>query len=353
MNAKQGWATRVIHAYAPSVRVIPRFTTRRIVQLATMSVAPNTTVLLRLRWVQLCRAFPSFGIVLLALSILGAVTLIRKAVLSDASYAAYIAGGAVLMVWGMHQRRSDHRFLQHHVPRARLAMAMEYGALLLPPLIGLVLGGAYTSAAALPLALALPWTPMARASGTRGSWLRRRIPAHLFEWKSLVQSTHPWGLLLWLAALGCCWLPVLPLMLLGAIALMATGAQEQCEPRTMLLATARDARSFLRKKTIGSLRLQLFIELPVLIAATLFQPDWWWIHALLGMGLLVLVVYAVILKYANYHPNLRLDANGANVGVAAVFAILPGLCVVPMIMLLTEVPKARANLNAYFHAHDH
>jgi hypothetical protein len=33
------------------------------------------------------------------------------------------------------------------------------------------------------------------------------------------------------------------------------------------------------------------------------------------------------------------------------FAILPGLSVVPLVMLLTEWPKACANLNAYFHAH--
>jgi len=63
------------------------------------------------------------------------------------------------------------------------------------------------------------------------------------------------------------------------------------------------------------------------------------------------VAYAIVLKYANYLPNIRLEANGANVAVAALFAILPGLSLVPLIMLLTELPKARANLNAYFHDH--
>jgi Na+/melibiose symporter-like transporter len=67
----------------------------------------------------------------------------------------------------------------------------------------------------------------------------------------------------------------------------------------------------------------------------------------------VLVAYAIVLKYANYRPSLRLEANGANVALAALFAILPGLSLVPVIMLLTELPKARANLNAYFHAHHH
>jgi hypothetical protein len=199
----------------------------------------------------------------------------------------------------------------------------------------------------------VPWIPVVQHSGIRGRWLRKRMPAHLFEWKSMLQSTHPWSLLLWVAALVFCWLPVLPLFLLGAIAMLVAGAQEQCEPRAMLLATAINGRSLLRKKVLGSMQLVSFIVGPVLIVATIFQPQWWWIHALFGLGMLVLVAYAIVLKYANYRPNERLDANGANVGVAAVFAVLPGLSLVPLLMLLTEVPKARANLNAYFHDQDH
>jgi hypothetical protein len=318
---------------------------------AVNAPAPSPFVLLRLRWVQLRRALPTYGIVLLALGVVGAVWLLRKAVMHDATNTPYIAGGALLVVWGLHQRRADLHFLHRHVPQARLAMALEYGALVLPVLSGLLFGQAWGLAALVLSVCALPWSPVVRASGVRAVWLRKRIPAHLFEWKNLLQSTYPWSLLLWLAALAFCWLPVLPMFLLGTIALMVTGAQEQCETRAMLLATAPDARALLRGKVLGALRLMVLVELPVLIGATVFQPGWWWIHLLFGLGQLVLVAYAILLKYANYRPNERLDANGANVGVAAVFAILPGLGVVPLIMLLSEVRNARENLNTYFHAH--
>jgi len=194
--------------------------------------------------------------------------------------------------------------------------------------------------------------PVTRASGVRGAWLRKWLPAHLFEWKSFLQNAHPWSSLLWLAALGFCWLPVLPMFLLGVVALMACGAQEQCEPRAMLLATTADARALLRRKVLGSVWIMLAVQLPVLSGATIFQPQWWWIHTLFGLGMVVLLAYAVALKYANYRPNDRLEANGANVTVAAVFAILPGLGLVPLIMLLNEWRNARANLNTYFDAHD-
>lgn len=323
-------------------------------QLAAVNpTAPEHTILLRLRWLQLRRAMPTYGLVLLASAMVGVVFLLHKAIVHDRSLSPYIAGGFVLMVFGIHQRRADHAFLQRHVPHAGTAMAMEYAALILPVLVGLLIAKAWTSAPVLLIALALPWLPVVQHSGVRGSWLRKLIPAPLFEWKSMLQGTHPWSLLLWLGALAFSWLPVLPLFLLGAIAMMVAGAQEQCEPRAMLLATSNSARGLLKKKVFGSIQLMSLIVVPVLILATIFQPQWWWIHALFGMGMLVLVAYAIVLKYANYRPNERLDANGANVGVAAVFAILPGLSLVPLIMLLTEVPKARANLNAYFHDHHH
>lgn len=312
---------------------------------------PAPTVLLRLRWLQLRRAMSGYGLVLLALVVIGVVVVVRKAVIHDASLAPYIAGGAVLLVFGMHQRRRDHHFLHYHVARPRIAMVVEYGTMLLPVLIGLLLAQTWVWSAALALALCIPWTPVVQGSGVRAAGLRKLIPSRLFEWKSLLQSTHPVSVLLWLAALAFCWLPVLPLFLVGIIAMMVVGAQETCEPRTMLLATAHDARSLLHTKVAGALRLMAVIVLPVLLSATCFHPNWWWVHALYGVGLLVLVAYAIVLKYANYRPNARLEANGAHVTVAAVFAMLPGLSLVPLVMLATEWPKARANLNAYFHDH--
>lgn len=289
----------------------------------------------------------------MALALLAAVWLVRRAVVHDATYALWIAAGTLLTVWGLHQRRPDHHFLRVHVPRAHAAMAIEYAALVLPVFLGLLLAQAWPATGLLLLVLVFPWLAVARASGVRGAWLRVRIPTRLFEWKSLLQSTHPWSLLLWLAAMAFCWLPILPLFLLGAVALMAAGAQEQCEPRAMLLATSVDARAFLRTKIVGAMGLMCLVEIPVLIGATLFQPGWWWIHAMFGCGMAVLVGYAVALKYANYRPNERLEANGANVAVATVFAILPGLTVVPLIMLLNEMRNAHANLNTYFDAHHH
>lgn len=311
------------------------------------------TILVRLRLVQLRRAIPPFGRVLLALSVCALVGLLHSAVVHDVMNAPYIASGALLMVWGLHQRRPDQHFLHRHVPRARWAMALEYGTLVLPVLLGLLLSAAWTSATLLLMVLIFPWSPVVRSSGVRAAWLRKWMPAHLFEWRALLQNTHPWSSLLWLAALAFCWLPVLPMFLLGVLALMACGAQEQCEPRAMLLATSTDAHALLRMKVLGSVWVILALQLPALLAATFFQPHWWWIHALFGLGMLVLVAYAVALKYANYRPNARLEANGANVTVAAVFAILPGLGLVPLIMLLNEWRNARANLNTYFHAHHH
>ncbi|MEO8590417.1 MAG: hypothetical protein ABI432_13665 [Flavobacteriales bacterium] len=316
-----------------------------------MTTVPNVFVLLGLRWIQLRRAVPPFGIMLLALALVILVWLLQKAVVRDASYGAYIAGALLLAVWGMHQRRLDLHFLHRHVPNPRLVMALEYAALALPVLLGLLLAHAWTCAAMVPVVGAFPWVPVVRTSGVRGGWLRKRLPIRLFEWKSAVQRTHPFGLLLWLAAMTLCWLPMLPLFLLWFIGVLICGMHEDCEPRSMLLATAPNAEALLRTKTIGAVKLMTVIVLPVLIGATVFQPQWWWVHLLFGLGQIALVVLAVTLKYSNYIPNERLSANGAVITTAAVFAILPGLFVVPLIMLLTERRKALDNLHYRFHDH--
>jgi type IV secretory pathway TrbD component len=134
---------------------------------------------------------------------------------------------------------------------------------------------------------------------------------------------------------------------------MATGAQEQCEPRAMLLATAPDARALLRSKVLGSMRIMVLLELPVLIGATIFQPDWWWIHGLFGLGMLVLVAYAVLLKYANYRPNERLIRQRRERGRRCRLRhpARPAGHWCRSSCCLSEVRNARENLNTYFHAH--
>ncbi|QQR85917.1 MAG: hypothetical protein IPJ76_15100 [Flavobacteriales bacterium] len=314
---------------------------------------PSPTVLLHLRWLQLRRAWPVYGMWFVAVAALSVWTVVRNAVQADATRAPYIAVGTLLVVWGLHQRRPDLPFLHRHVQQARLALLLEYGALVLPVLLALLVTPAIVWSAVVLLACALPWLPVVRSSGVRGAWWRKRIPAHLFEWKSMLQGAHPWVLVLWLAALAFCWLPLLPLFLVGILVMMVVGAQELCEPRAMLLATASNTRDFLRRKLFGSAGLMALVVLPVVVGATVFKPEWWWIHGLFAIGMAVLVAYAAVLKYAHYRPNERLSANGVNTGIAMVVAILPGLSLVPLLMLLSELRNARANLNTYFDAHHH
>jgi len=232
-------------------------------------------------------------------------------------------------------------------------MAMEYVVVLLPVAIALATAGFWPWAGAVLGGGLLAWMPVVRMGTVRGSWLRQHVPVRAFEWRAFIQATHPFGVILWSAAMAFSWLPVLPLFLIGAIVLLLCGAYEVCEPRGMLLATAQDPRELLHVKVWAAVRLTMITVTPVLLAATAFHPGWWWVHALFGLGMLTLVTYAVVLKYANYVPNERLSANGANLAVATVFAILPGLSLVPLIMLFTEWPKAQANLRSHFHDHHH
>jgi len=309
-------------------------------------------LLIHLRWVQLRRAFPIYGLVLLGLAVCTVPWLVHRIVTIDQEYAYYIAGGVLLSIVGWHQRRPDLDFVRKHLPFPHAELMFEYALLSLPVVLGLW-SMWMVGLVLIATSLIIPWMPAARVSRPHAMWLRALIPAHLFEWKSAVQRTHPFTLLLWVVALALCWLPILPLFLLWLIVVQLCGMQEDCEPRSMLLVTTPDAKALLRTKTSGAVELTTLLVLPVLIGATIFQPQWWWIHLLFGLGQVVVVAFAVLLKYSNYVPNERLTGNGAVITTAAMFSVLPGLFVVPLIMLLTERRKALANLHYHFHGHPH
>lgn len=165
--------------------------------------------------------------------------------------------------------------------------------------------------------------------------------------------THPSSFLLWALALVFCWLPVLPLMLLWGSTVVLTGMQVDCGPRAMLLATSPDAAHLLRRKLRGGLVITTLVMVPVLIGATIFQPQLWWVHALFLPGQLSVVALAIVLKYRSYIPNERLTGNEALVTTAAMFSAMPGHFLFPLIMLLWERRDALQNLNTYFHADPH
>ncbi|MFZ1331251.1 MAG: hypothetical protein WAR83_03640 [Flavobacteriales bacterium] len=272
----------------------------------------------------------------------------------DPNMRYYISGAFVLTIYGWHQRRADLSFVHKHIDHPKSALMLEYVLLALPFAVGLCSGGAWFIGFIVLLAtMALVYVPTPESSGTQLRWLRSMVPIELFEMKAVLQRTYPYALLLWILALAFCWLPVLPLFLTWILTMMFTANLEDCESRAMLLVTATDARALLRKKIMGALAITMVVIVPVLIGATIARPEWWWIHGLFGFGQLSVIALAVTLKYKEYVPSERLTANGATIAVAAVFAIMPGLFLLAVLMVLTERRKAIENLELYFNAADH
>ena len=77
------------------------------------------------------------------------------------------------------------------------------------------------------------------------------------------------------------------------------------------------------------------------------------VHLFFLAGQLSVVGLAIMLKYRSYVPNERLAGNEPLVTTAAVFSVLPGLFLLPLIMLLHERRMALQNLETYFHGDPH
>jgi len=319
-----------------------------------VSVPVFPTTLVRLRLTQLRRAYPGWWVVLLAIAIIAIPIVVEKLVVSDSNMRYYLSGAFLLAVVGWHQRRPDLRFVRKHIAQPNGSLMLEYLLLALPVMIGFGMANAWVEVGAVLFGMiALVFMPVMDPVGTHMRWLRSRIPALLFEMKAGLQRTYPFAFVIWVLALAFCWLPALPLFLTWVLTMIMASQFEECESRAMLLVTASDARSILNKKIAGSLKIMLLIMAPVLIAATIARPEWWWIHGLFGLGQLSVIALAVILKYKEYIPNERLTANGATIAIGAVFALLPGLFLLPLLMSLTDRRKALENLDLYFHATDH
>jgi hypothetical protein len=312
------------------------------------------TTLLRLRLVQLRRSISPAGVVALLVALALLPFGVQRLVVHDPSLQPYLNGVLLLGLLGWHQQRLDLRFVLKHIERPLSNLGAEYLLVALPIAMGQVNTLAWYQAAAvlaaIPLIVRIQPPVLSRP---RLRWLRSRIPASLFEWKGGMQRAHPLPALLWLLALVFCWLPVLPLMLLWGLSAMLTTIQADCEPRAMLLATCSDAATLLRRKLAGGMTIVALLMTPVLIGATIFQPQLWWVHLFFFVGQLSVVALAIVLKYRSYVPNERQTGNEAVITTAAVFAVMPGLFLFPLIMLLWERRGALQNLNTYFHGDDH
>lgn len=263
----------------------------------------------------------------------------------DAYLVAGLIAGSVL---ALHTGRKDKSFVRKHMDRPVFNMFLEYSVLTLPFTLP-VLGTPYAWLFVLmQLAFAgIACIPGTLREKTRYRFLASWIAARDFEWLSGVRKSFMLLIAFYTMAWATCWIMVAPLVALWLITVQAASFYAECESVLMLRSGYTSAVSLLHTKIKRHSRMLLLLSLPVLMVNSFFCPGMLWINLAFAGVQLLLLVFAILLKYAVYIPEKTLSGNNILLGIASLSVAVPFLLPVPLLMNIRNYGRAVRNLKTY------
>lgn len=262
----------------------------------------------------------------------------------------WATGVAALLLVRFHLTRRDTRLAALMVPHPHLSAWLDCLALAVPASLLLLAAGhpwhalgllaAAPNIALLPRTLAAPHL----RSPLRIGWL-----AWSPEWCAALRRHRITVLLLALGALLLAAVPYWSFIYLGFTALIAVECYTRNEPLALLLLPELDSSRLLARKVGEALRNYLLATAPFALAAALLHPRAAWVAALwLAFSTLVLL-YAVLAKYALYDPAEPRPAASTAMLLGLLGFLLPPLLPVSLVLLIRYGLRAERNLNRYLH----
>lgn len=308
--------------------------------------------LVKIRLKQLSRSLNGMGAFILALPILiGVLCYGLYRFLQDPISAKVILLLSILSLLQIHLRRKDLNFLKHHIKGFRLEITFEYFILSIPILLLFIITGNLLAAFVFIIAcLILPFIPSPASKAQTLNPFLNFIPANAFEWRSGIRKYWYYLLPLILLSIIFCWVRILPLILIYIATTIIFTFYQQSESLAMLKVQGKNRGHFLRKKCANHLLLLNLIILIPLGLNYLFQPSDGWLVLILFLGLNMIYLFVIFLKYANFEPERDLSSNGLTVALASLCPVIPYLAPIPIIFCFIFFFKARKNLKLYFDA---
>lgn len=244
--------------------------------------------------------------------------------------------------------RKDKSFIYTHLSRPYWQIYAEYCCLTFPFSFSCLITDNWFC---LPLLLSLLLLPpifkYEKSNRTLFKKLSSFIPVANFEWISGFRKYYLTLVPLYFLSLGFSWLPILPLGLIWITTLIICNFHNECEPLNLLKETNRNTSRFLKQKMLKN---TLFISIlfsPVLIINSFFQPDYIFINTLFLLSMIILLCFAICLKYSMYWPSKSVISANMNMALAAIFAAIPVLMPVSLFMTVEHFQKAKKHLTQF------
>lgn len=261
----------------------------------------------------------------------------------------YLAALLIVTVYAIHNTRNDLIFIKQQLWNPYFILTSEYLLLAFPVFILLFVKGFFASicliiAGCLLVALIVPKNSTILLFPKLARW----IPHGMFEWWSGIRNTKGIAAVFVIGLYASCFLKFFPLIFLWLITISVAGFYQFGEPLS-LLYLHENAKQLLRSKIISSLSLYLKITFIPVLANIFFHPQIWWVNILIYALCTLVVICAVLIKYAVYKPNERLTAGSMLLSIVSISPALPFTIPFPIVVATIKYKSALQNLDYYFH----
>ncbi|HQX68745.1 MAG TPA: hypothetical protein PLU85_02300 [Bacteroidia bacterium] len=286
---------------------------------------------------------------LILLVITGLLGFLLYHVVQNSTHSFYLAALMIVSVYTIHSTRNDLQFIRQQLRNPFFILTTEYILLALPVIILLFLksyfiAGCTIIAGCILIALIVP----KNSTHLLFPKLARWIPSAMFEWLSGIRNTKGIVAVFLIVLYATCFLKFIPLIFLWLTTITIAGFYQFGEPLS-LLYLHENAKQLLRIKIKNVLLLYVKITLIPVLVNIFLHPDIWWVDLMIYILCMLVIICAVLIKYAVYRPNERLTAGSMLLSIVSISPALPFTLPLPIIVAAIKYKSAIQNLENYFH----
>lgn len=310
-------------------------------------------LLLRLR--QLYRSSGEVGIfrmLFLTVFLLPLIFLFLAQKISVHPWPLVVPAAIVYIIWLIHNRRKDYRFLLLAMGYPHKLFFTEYLLFTLPVTLLLLSKSFYLQALAFIFLIAvISFTIPAQGAKASFTPTLRIIPSGMFEWQSGIRKNLGAIVLFYIPGLAGFYHPGFSAASGLLLTLVYISFYSEYEPRSMLFPDNDEPGHFLIKKVALHVKCFGLFLLPILLVALIHNG-----FRLIAIGYffaaLNLLTFSILLKYHQYRPGAYSGAHQFLVTLAGIISvILPVALLVTMFNLGLAVAASR-NLKKFQHDHN-
>lgn len=187
-----------------------------------------------------------------------------------------------------------------------------------------------------------------KISNSRGiSIFSNLLPKSAFEWRAGMRKMGLVVVFFYILAIAFSGIRVAPFLCLFFALTIISQFFYSCEPLSIICLFNGNARQFLFKKILESLKIYSIITLPIIILAMWLVPDLWFLGPIFYILASVNIANFILIKYVFFHPNSNTGGGGILASLSLLGCIIPFFAPMPLMVIGYYFFKAHKNLSYY------